>query len=180
MLRTLFWVMAGIGLGVIVHLVVILTLPTLAQTNIWTRISQYDNVEKVVVLEEISGQSENDLHLDPELVYGVCRLDLSKGVGVVNARLPDGFWSVSVFDALGRAVYGTTNRSGVAQILQLGIFNPEQTKLLASQQLDIAEGLLIVEAEIDDVFVVIRLAPPHSAMRARYERALEQVMCTHS
>ncbi len=180
MLRALFWITGGVGLGVIIHLVVILTLPTLAQENIWTHISKYDNFEKVVALDDILAQSPNDLLLDPELVYGVCRLDLSNGVGVVNAHLPDGFWSVAIFDSLGRAIYGTTNRSGVGQVLQLGIFNPEQTKLLASQQLDIVEGLLIVEAELNDIFVVIRLAPPHSAMRARFKLALEQVQCTHS
>ena len=179
-MRTFLWILAGFGLGVIVHLIVILSLPSLAQTNIWTQIQTLNSEEKIVILDDISSNSKNPMQLDPEILYGVCQLDLSKGVGVISARLPDSFWSVSVFDSLGRAVYGTTNRSSVGQVLQLGIFNFAQTKLLANQQLDVIEGLLIVEAQQDDLFVVFRLAPPHQVMRGRYREILSQIDCSYS
>ena len=66
---------------------------------------------------------------------------------------------------------------GVAFVVDLGLFNPAQTRLLAEQKLDVAEGLLIVEAQQDDLMVVVRLAPPHPAMRARYEKALAGLKC---
>ena len=179
MMRTFLWMIGGLGLGMIIHLIVILSLPSLATENIWTRITAMDSFEKIVVLEDIVSHEPNPLRLDPELIYGVCRLDLSKGIGVINAHLPDAFWSVSVFDSLGQAVYGTTNRSGISQILQLGIFNKAQIRLLATQQLDIEEGLLIVEAQSDDLFVIVRLSPPHQAMRERYKNRLHDVVCGH-
>lgn len=179
MIRTLLWIIGGAGLGVLVHLVVILTMPSLSETNIWTKVSDLGHVETLTILDELTAQSPNELHLDPELIYGICKLDLSKGIGVINARLPDSFWSVSVFDAMGRAVYGTTNRSSLNQVLMLGIFNEAQTKLLASQELDISDGLLIVEAKSDELFAVFRLAPPHKAMRLRYKSILSQIKCAH-
>ena len=45
------------------------------------------------------------------------------------------------------------------------------------QKLDIAEGLLIVESQQDDLMVLVRLAPPHPAVRARYEQALGSLTC---
>ena len=71
----------------------------------------------------------------------------------------------------------TTNRDSTSKLLDLGLFNPAQTRLLAEQKLDVAEGLLIVEAQEDDLLVVVRLAPPHPAMRARYEKALAGLRC---
>ena len=52
-----------------------------------------------------------------------------------------------------------------------------QTRLLAEQKIDVAQGLLIVETTRDDVFVVVRLAPPQPAMRERYEAQLSRLAC---
>jgi len=74
-------------------------------------------------------------------------------------------------------IYSTTNRDGIGQNLNLGIFNAAQTHLLAEQQIDVADGLLIVESSDDQVFVVIRLTPPQEAVRKRFETALKGIVC---
>src|SRR5690606_13046100 len=114
----------------------------------------------------------NPLRLDPELTYAVCEIDLRKGPGLLRGTLPLAFWSVAVYAPSGAIIYSTTNRDGIGTTLELGIFNPAQTRLLAEQKLDVAEGLLIVEANVDDILAVVRLAPAHQAMRERYEAAL--------
>ncbi len=180
LMRILLWLVAGTGLGLVIHLVVILSMPALAPDSIWSRIAEMDAFGKILVLDDVKPLEANPLQLDPELVYAVCRLSLSTGPGVIKASLPDAFWSVAVFDASGRAVYGTTNRSGAGQELQLGVFNQDQTRLLAKQQLDISEGLVIVEAEMNDVFVVVRLAPGYPALRQRYKEQLAKVSCANA
>jgi uncharacterized membrane protein len=125
----------------------------------------------------VAAGQPNPLQLDPELAYAVCRLDLRQGPGTVAGRLPQVFWSVAVYGRNGTVVYSTTNRDSTTTLLDLGLFNPAQTRLLAEQKLDVAEGLLIVEAQEDDLMVVVRLAPPHPAMRARYEQALSALKC---
>ena len=42
---------------------------------------------------------------------------------------------------------------------------------------DIADGLLIVESDSNDVFVLVRLAPPQLVERSRYETALSMIVC---
>jgi len=74
-------------------------------------------------------------------------------------------------------LYSTTNRDGIGQTLDLGLFNAAQTRLLAQQQFDVPEGLLIVESPKDDVFVLVRLAVPHPAMRERFAQALAAIDC---
>lgn len=177
MTRPLLWLLAGLVLGGVIHIVVILTLPRLAEDTSWTRIAELDARNKVVVLPAVEAGASNPLGLDPELVYGLCKVDLGDGPAYLSGLLPDAYWSVALFNPAGIVTYSTTNRDGIGQTLELGIFNAAQTRLLAQQQLDIAEGLLVVESATNELAVVIRLAPPHRAMRERFEEALSAVAC---
>jgi len=176
-IRTLLWFIGGALLGGIIHIIVILTLPLLAEETTWTRISAYEAANRMLILEPVTPGIPNPLHLDPELSYGLCQVDLSEGPAYLNGVLPDAFWSVAVYDRNGIVIYSTTNRDGIGQTVDIGIFNPAQTRLLAQQQIDIAEGLLIVESGTNDLFVLVRLSPPHEAMRARFEAELAEVTC---
>lgn len=177
MVRTALWVLAGLVLGGIIHIVVILTLPALAPTQAWDRLLALGADRGIVVLPAVTPGVDNPLRLDPELAYGACRIDLSKGPGTVSGPLPQSFWSVAVYTQAGTVAYATTNRDGVGTTLDLGIFNAAQTRLLAEQKLDVDDGLLIVEADADEVMVVVRLAPPQPANRARSEKALAGLTC---
>ena len=177
MIRTLLWLLGGVMLGGIIHIIVVLTLPTLAEDTVWSRIEALGASNRMVVLPAVQPGQPNPLRLDPDLAYGLCQLDLSQGPGYVSGMLPDAFWSVALFNDQGIVTYSTTNRDGIGQTLAMGIFNAAQTRLLAQQQIDIEEGLLVVEAATDKLAVVVRLAPPHQAMRSRFETALSQVQC---
>lgn len=177
MIRTLVWLVAGVLLGCVVHIAVVLAMPALASRDIWTRLADSARAGVVTVLPAPQPEVPNPLRLDPEIAYGVCRMDLTTAPGVLTGVLPNAFWSVAVYDRSGAVIYSTTNRDGIGQVLDIGIFNPSQTRLLAQQRLEVAEGLLIVESQSDDVIVTVRLAPPHPSMRARFEAALAALSC---
>lgn len=176
-MRTALWAFAGLVLGGVIHIIVVLTLPTLATEGLWQRVMALDALNKPVVLAAPAAGQPNPLRLDPELAYALCRIDLRERPGFVRGTLPAGFWSVAVYGPSGTVIYSTTSRDGLGTGLELGIFNQVQTRLLAEQQLNVAEGLLVVEVSQDDVLVVVRVAPPHEAMRARYEASLNRLNC---
>ncbi len=177
MIRPLLWLLAGAVLGGIIHIVVILTLPALTEQSLWTRVAAIEADNRMVILPRVGAGEPNPLGLDPELVYGLCRVDLAQGPAYVSGILPDAFWSVALFNQSGIVTYSTTNRDGIGQTLELGLFNAAQTRLLAQQQIDVAEGLLVVESVTDKLLILVRLAPPHQVMRARFETALTAVTC---
>lgn len=177
MTRFLLWLVGGVVLGGIIHIIVILTLPALAEQSLWSRVAPLEADNTIVILPQVVAGEANPLGLDPEMVYGLCRVDLADGPAYVSGVLPDAFWSVALFNPSGIVTYSTTNRDGIGQTLELGIFNAAQTRLLAQQQLDIAEGLLVVESSSDQLLVLVRLAPPHQAMRQRFEQELSEVEC---
>jgi uncharacterized membrane protein len=176
-MRFLLWLLGGVVLGGIIHIIVILTLPLLTEETVWTRASAFEADNRVVILPPVEAGAPNPLDLDPDLIYGLCEIDLANGPAYVSGMLPDAFWSVALFNEAGVIVYSTTNRDGIGQTLELGVFNAAQTRLLAQQELDVAEGLLVVESTSNKLFVLIRLAPPHQAMRARFEAKLSEASC---
>lgn len=177
MIRPLLWLVGGVVLGGIIHIIVILTLPALAEQSVWSRVASLDADNRMVILPAVPAGQPNPLGLDPELAYGLCRVDLANGPAYVSGVLPDAYWSVALFNPSGIVTYSTTNRDGIGQTVDLGIFNAAQTRLLAQQQLDIEEGLLVVEAPADHLFVLVRLSPPHEVMRTRFAERLAAVQC---
>lgn len=177
MTRFLLWLLGGVVLGGIIHIVVILTLPRLAEDTVWTRIAALEANDAMVILPPVAAGQPNPLGLDPELIYGVCSVDLSKGPAYLSGVLPDAYWSVALYNEAGIVTYSTTNRDGIGHVLELGVFNAAQTRQLAQQQLDVAEGLLVVESTSDKLFAVVRLFPPHSAMRERFAAKLAETTC---
>ncbi|SMQ61030.1 Uncharacterized membrane protein [Devosia lucknowensis] len=177
MIRTLLWLIGGVLLGGVIHIVTILALPLLAEETTWTRVSAYEAANRIVILPRIEPGQPNPLQLDPELIYGLCQIDLGEGPAYLSGVLPDAFWSVALYNQSGVVSYSTTNRDGIGQTVEVGIFNAAQTRLLAQQQIDIAEGLLVVESTTDDLFALVRLSPPHEAMRPRFEQELSEISC---
>ena len=68
MMRFLLWVVSGLVLGGIIHLVVILTLPRLAEETLWGRLTAYEATNKMVILPAVAAGEPNPLGLDPEPV----------------------------------------------------------------------------------------------------------------
>ena len=131
MTRTLLWLIGGLILGGIIHITAILTLPLLAEETTWSRVSALNANNRMLVLNRVAQGDPNPLHLDPELSYGLCQIDLSEGPAYLNGVLPDAFWSVAVYDQNGIVIYSTTNRDGIGQTVDMGIFNAAQTRLRA-------------------------------------------------
>ena len=177
MVRTVLYMFGGVLLGLAIHLVVILLLPGLASNNVATRLAALGQVNKVVTLDPVQPGAANPLRLDPEMSYAICRLDLTKGPGELTGTLPVSFWSVSVYDRTGAVLYSTTNRDGIGQSLDVGVFDAAQTRLLAEQKIDVDAGLLIVETKSDDIFVVVKLEPPQPATHDRYTAQLSKLTC---
>lgn len=177
MVRTILYVVAGVLLGLLIHLAVILTLPMLSNTDTYQRIADLAPIGKTTLLDAAGTPQTLSMRLDPDFDYAVCRLDLRDGPGELSGTLPDAFWSVAVYDRSGMVIYSTTNRDAVGQTLDLGVFDAAQTRLLAEQKIDVASGLLIVESRSDDIFVLVKLSPPQRVMLDRYRTQLGKLAC---
>ena len=79
MIRPLLWLLAGVVLGGIIHIIVILTLPALAEQSVWSRVAALEADNRMLILPRVVAGEPNPLGMDPELAYGLCRVDLGSG-----------------------------------------------------------------------------------------------------
>ena len=79
MIRWLLWLLAGVLLGGIVHLVAVLILPRTATQDAYSRLTPVAPVNAVASVPQPSPQSEAMPFMDPAFATAVCRYDLSDG-----------------------------------------------------------------------------------------------------
>src|SRR5262249_34236272 len=126
MIRTTLYLVAGVFLGLLIHIIVILILPTFAPNSISKRLDALGQVEKTILLADVKPGEANPLRLDPELTYAICRLDLRAAPGELSGTLPQAFWSVTAYDPNGNVVYSSTNRDSSGPTLDIGLFDPAE------------------------------------------------------
>jgi uncharacterized membrane protein len=188
MRRFILPLLIGLVIGGILHIVLVLVLPGILTTSAWDRIAALTAdspptlgtpgaASAPIILSPPGPGEANPLRLDPELMYAACRIDLRAAPGRVAGALPQAFWSVAVYGRNGQVIYSTTNRDGLGRVLDIGVFNAAEVRLLAEQRFDVTDDLIVVEAEEDDALVVVRLAPPHPSARPRYAAALQALTC---
>ena len=115
MKRTLFFVLGGILLGGIIHIVVVFLVPLFASQDAWARDAAVRPRRAVPCPADCPRPASEPLtSLDPRMVYAVCRFSLGDGPVRIRASLPDDFWSVAIFDRRGRNVYSLNDRVGRA------------------------------------------------------------------
>ncbi|MCF4097923.1 DUF1254 domain-containing protein [Maritalea mediterranea] len=176
--RFALWFLAGLILGGIIHLSVILLVPNFAERDAWSRLAKIAPDQAFIALDHGNEELARALQLDPALSYGVCQFDLARGPMFIDGKLPHSFWSIAVAARDGRVIYSTTSRAGSGDEIKIGVFNPAQSRLLAEEGLDIGQGFLIVNAPSDQLTAIVRLWPDHDALRQRYDQALESISCT--
>lgn len=179
MVRLALWVLAGLILGGIIHLSVILLVPSYAERDAWSRLASIAPDQAFVALDQDEQDLASALQLDPALAYGVCQFDLARGPIFIDGKLPHSFWSIAIAARDGRVIYSTTSRAGSGDEIKIGVFNPAQSRLLAEEGLEIGQGFLIVNAPSNQLTAIVRLWPEHEPLRPRYNEALEQISCTH-
>jgi uncharacterized membrane protein len=114
---------------------------------------------------------------DPFFAYGVCRFDLS-GEGVwITAPKIDTFWSATIVNQDGTVVYSLNNRTAIDTRLDLVMLNPTQILRLREFQPPEIENSIVVETDMKEGFMVLRVLRPDESWQGRARGFLDGVKC---
>src|ERR1700748_907522 len=105
MIRWLLWLLAGVLLGGIVHLVAVLVLPRTATQDAYTRLTPVASVNVVTQLPEPTPQDSVLAFMDPAFASAVCRYDLGSGLIKLTVPISAAYTSVSFYTRHGVAYY---------------------------------------------------------------------------
>ena len=170
------WVVAGLLLGVAVHILSVFALPRLAPQDARSRLADVTTVNRVTTL---SGRSEVVLPLaDPAFETAVCRYDLTAGALHVHAPVTPHYTAIALYTSTGIAFGAINDRAATRRTLDLFVVTQAQRRELSTDEEDTAADNLILVSPTTEGFVLIRalVVQPSLAPIVR-EQLASQSLC---
>lgn len=177
MKRTLLFVIAGLLLGGIIHIAIVLLVPLYAPNDAWAQVAGFGKDGAFHTLPLAEAGSEPLPLLDPRMAQAVCRFSLKNGPVRIRADFPDEFWSVAVFDRRGRNVYSLNDRAAERSRLDMAILTPVQMAQLRQDPPASLETAIVLELPIDSGFVMLRAFVPDASFLPGAAAALKGADC---
>jgi uncharacterized membrane protein len=177
MRRILFFVLAGVLLGAIIHIAIVFMVPYQASQDAWAQMQRFGPDGQFHVLPRPEPGAEPLASLDPHMIQAVCRFSLADGPVRVRAALPDEFWSIAIFDRRGRNVYSLNDRSAERSQLDLAIIAPVQMAQLRQEPPPSLDTAIVLETPIDVGFALLRAFVPDGSWLDRATLSLNEADC---
>lgn len=156
-----YQIIAGLVLAGIIHITIILLIPSLATQDAWSKLVAAGSPWRITRLNEAGKNGSSLLSgTDPSFQTASCRFSLTDSPVVIRASGDLPFWSVAVFDRLGKNVYSFNDRTAIDQKLNLLILNSVQMSVLREDPPATIEQSIVVETQINEGFVLIRALQP--------------------
>lgn len=177
MIRTLFFVIGGLLLGGIIHIVVILMVPDYATHDAWTSMGRFGGDGAFHLLPMSEPGNEALPSLDPRMAHAACRFTLDDGPIRIKAAMPDDFWSIAVFDWRGSNVYSLNDRTAERTDIDLVIATPLQMAQMRENPVTALDQSIVIELPISRGFVLIRSFVADPTLKTSVEATLAKADC---
>ncbi len=175
----LFWFTAALLLAIAVHLAYILFVPRQQMAAMMDQFSALAGVNKLAVvapeaLDRVLPEA------DPALAYAVCVFDLSAGPVLVKAKIPFGYWLVSLYAPNGDSFYSLNSRQ--ADVKSLDVVIRDRTSAAdnragAAPQAG-ADNQVTVKSPSSRGLVLLRARVPTPALGPRIRADLAASACS--
>ena len=109
MLARLFWLIAGAAIGVLVHVVIVLVLPSATMQRSLASLNGGKEANSFFVLPEAE-QRKLFPGYPPTGVVGACAFDVSKAKVNFSAQIPPGYWTFTVYSTSGKVIYSLNDK----------------------------------------------------------------------
>lgn len=166
-MRWLLWIIGGVLLGAIVHVVTVLALPRAATQSAYSRLAAIAPVNTVTALPAPKPGAAVLPFMDPAFATSVCRFDLGGGPIKISLAVDQAYSAVSFYTRSGIAFYAINDRAAGRKVIELDLMTADQRNALPEDQDVTAADRLIVESPTMTGLVMFRaLAPEPSLMSA--------------
>ena len=178
MIRWLLWLLAGVLLGGIVHLVAILILPSTATQDAYSRFATVAPVNKVTPVQQPSPQNEVMPFMDPAIAAAVCRYDLSGGPIKLSVPVSPAYTSVSFYTRRSVAYYAINDRAAGRRVIELDLMTEQQHNDMPEEEDVTAADRLIVESPTMTGLIAIRALAPEPGLMPQAQASLAASSCS--
>jgi uncharacterized membrane protein len=158
----------------IVHIAIVLLVPRFGANDAFALVS------RSIPPFEFRPASANEALLsetDPFFSYGVCRFRFAEAGLYISGPKIDSFWSATILDENGSVIYSLNSRTAIDNKLDLILLDPVETLRLRELQPPEAEAAIIVESDVAEGFVVLRVLRPDESWLEKADSFLKAVTC---
>ncbi len=177
LLRWLPVVFAGVFLGGVIHILLIMSIPSNAPDNVFDRISRLGEDAKFNLISNQGALNEQLPMLDPAMAHATCQYELSNGPLEVETSLNVAFWSLALFNAKGEAFYSLNDRTAGHGQLKMLILTSAQLSLLRERPPKDLDSMIIIETDAEKGFLLLRAFVPDNFHRPMIEEAMITSTC---
>jgi uncharacterized membrane protein len=177
MIRWLLWLLAGVLLGGIVHLVAVLVLPNTATQDAYSRLLPIAPVNAVAPVPQPSPQNEIMPFMDPAVAIAVCRYDLSGGPMKLSVPLSPAYTSVSFYTRRGIAYYAINDRAAGRRQIELQLMTAAQRADVPEDEEVTAADRLIVESPSNTGLILMKALAPEPGLMPAARAAIARATC---
>ena len=150
MRRLLYALLLGLVGAGIVHIVVLLLLPTLSERDAWSRLAECGRPLRRDAGRRLRTAAPPVVEAPDPLFRAVaCRFDLEDGPVWLRAEGTVPFWSASVYDRSGQNVYNFNDRTAAGAALDFVVVTSAQMIEMRKELPDELESSIFVEADIE-------------------------------
>lgn len=177
MIRWLLWLLAGVFLGGLVHLLTILLLPQTATRDAYARLEPIVPVNAFALVPAPEPDKAAVPFMDPAFATAVCRYDLSDGWLKLIAPLSQAYTSVTFYARNGIVYYAINDRAAGRRQVELDLVTPLQRNELPTDEEETAADRLIVESPTTQGLIVVRALIPEPGLKSMADAAVSAAQC---
>lgn len=177
MIRLLFTIVAGVVLGLVVHLVSVLALPRIATQDAYSRLTPMTKLNAVSQLPLADPQTSPMPFMDPAFAIAICRYDLSNGPIKLTVPVSQAYTSVSFYTRNEIAYYAINDRSAGKKVIELDLMTEAQHNELPEDEEVTAADRLIIDSPSTTGLIVMKALAAEPGLMPQAQATLQAASC---
>ena len=177
MIRLLFTIVAGVVLGLVVHLVSVLALPRIATQDAYSRLTPMTKLNAVTQLPLADPQTSPMPFMDPAFALAICRYDLSGGPIKLAVPVSQAYTSVSFYTRNEIAYYAINDRSAGKKVIELDLMTQAQHDALPEDEEITAADRLIIDSPTATGLIVMKALAAEPGLMPQAQATLAAASC---
>ena len=177
MIRLVFTIVAGVVLGLVVHLVSVLALPRIATQDAYSRLTPMTKLNGVTQLPLADPGTSPMPFMDPAFALAICRYDLSNGPIKLAVPVSQAYTSVSFYTRNEVAYYAINDRSAGRKVIELDLMTEDQHSALPEDEEVTAADRLIIDSPTTTGLIVLKALAPEPGLMPQAQASLAASQC---
>ncbi|MEH2492606.1 DUF1254 domain-containing protein [Bradyrhizobium sp. AZCC 2230] len=177
MIRLAFTIVAGVVLGLVVHLVSVLALPRIATQDAYSRLTPMTKLNGVTQLPLADPNTSPMPFMDPAFALAICRYDLSGGPIKLTVPVSQAYTSVSFYTRNEIAYYAINDRSAGKKVIELDLMTEAQHDALPEDEEITAADRLIIDSPSSTGLIVMKALAAEPGLMPQAQGSLAAASC---